>query len=63
VPDNVLVEGICFESEHFLQGEYLRSMIGRQHRLCTVSFLEVSLMEKLIFWCCLGGVSVAVSTF
>jgi hypothetical protein len=29
---------------------------GRQWSLCTVSFLEASLLEKLDFWCCLGGV-------
>jgi hypothetical protein len=50
----------CFESEDFLQGENLRSMIGRRQRLCTVPFLEASLLEKLDFWCCLGGVSTAV---
>jgi hypothetical protein len=38
-------------------------MIGRQWRLGTVSFLEASFAEKLIFWCCLGGVSVVVSNF
>jgi hypothetical protein len=53
----------CFERDDFLQGENLRSMIGRRQRLCTVSLLEASLMAKLIFWCCLGGVSVVVSSY
>jgi hypothetical protein len=44
----------CFEREDFLQGENLRSVIGWWQRFCIVSFLEASLMEKLIFWCCLG---------
>jgi hypothetical protein len=59
VPGSDLVEGIAFVSDDFLQGENLRSMIGRRRRLCTVSFLEASLLEKLDFWCCLGGVNVA----
>jgi hypothetical protein len=50
----------CFESEVFLQGENLRSMIGRRQRLCTVTFLEASLLEKLNFWCYLGGVTIVV---
>jgi hypothetical protein len=28
---------------------------------CTVSFLEVSLLVKLNFWCCIGGVCVAAT--
>jgi hypothetical protein len=48
-------------SEDFLQGENLRSMIGRRRRLCVVSFMEASLLEKLDFWCCLGGVSTAAT--
>jgi hypothetical protein len=49
-------------SEDFLQGENLRSIIGRRHRLCTVSLLEASLLEKLDFGCYLGGVSSAAAT-
>jgi hypothetical protein len=45
VPGNGLVGGIVFVSEDVLQGEDLRSMIGRRRRLCTVSFLEASLLE------------------
>jgi hypothetical protein len=37
----------CFVSMYFLQGENLWSMVGRQRRLYTVSFLEDSLLEKL----------------
>jgi hypothetical protein len=48
-------------SEDFLQGENLRSMIGQRRRLCVVSFLEASLLEKMNFWCCPGGVSTAAS--
>jgi hypothetical protein len=50
----------CFESEDFLQGENLRSMIRRRQRLCIIPFLEVSFLEKMDFWCYLGGVSTAV---
>jgi hypothetical protein len=39
----------------------LRLMIGQWRCLCTVSFLEASLLEKLDFWCCLGGVSAAAT--
>jgi hypothetical protein len=46
-------------SEDFLHSENLRSMIKRRPRLCNVSFLEASLLEKLDFWCCIGGVSTA----
>jgi hypothetical protein len=31
--------------------------------LCTVFFLEAALMENLIFWCYLGSVCVAVSSY
>jgi hypothetical protein len=48
-------------SENFLQCENLRSMIGQRRCLCAVSFLEASLLEKLDFWCCLGGVSTAAT--
>jgi hypothetical protein len=48
-------------NEDFLQGENLRSMIGRRRRLCTDYFLETSLLEKLEFWCC-HGVVIAVAT-
>jgi hypothetical protein len=44
-------------SENFFQGENLRSLIGRWRCLCTISFLEASLLEKLDFWCCIGCVS------
>jgi hypothetical protein len=60
VPGNGLFEGIVLRARTFFQGENVRSMIGRRRRLCTVSFLEASLLEKLDFWCCLGGVSAAV---
>jgi hypothetical protein len=46
VPGNGLVGGIVFVSEDFLQGEDLRSMIGRRRRLCTLFFLEASLLES-----------------
>jgi hypothetical protein len=59
VHSNDLVEGVGFVGEDFLQGENLRSVIGQQRRLCNVSFFEASVLEKLEFWCCLGGVSVA----
>jgi hypothetical protein len=59
VSGNVLVDDIIFVSDDFLQGENLRSTIGRWWCSCTVSFLETSLLEKLDFWCYLGGVSVA----
>jgi hypothetical protein len=52
---------IVFESEDLLQGENLRFMIGRRRCSSGVSFLEVSLLEKLNFWCCLGGVSTAAT--
>jgi hypothetical protein len=48
-------------SSDFLQGEILRSMIGQQRRLCTVLFLEASLLEMLDFGCCLGGVNIIVT--
>jgi hypothetical protein len=51
----------CFESGDFLQGENLRSMIGRRRRLCTVFFLEASLLENMNFRCCLGGVCAAAT--
>jgi hypothetical protein len=38
---------LCFESEDFLQGENLWSMIGRWRWSCPVSFLEALLLEKL----------------
>jgi hypothetical protein len=53
----VLLKSLLFYSEYFLQSENLKSMIGRWWRLCIVSFLEASLLEKLDFWCYLGGVS------
>jgi hypothetical protein len=43
-----------------LQGENLRSVIGRRRCVCTVSFLKALLLKKLEFWCCFGGVSAAV---
>jgi hypothetical protein len=46
-------------NEDFLQGENLRSLIGRRRRLCTVLFLKTSFLKKLEFWCCLGDVRVA----
>jgi hypothetical protein len=55
VPDNNLAEDIVYMSEDFIQGENLKSIIGRRWRLCTISFLEATLLEKLDFWCCLGG--------
>jgi hypothetical protein len=58
VPGNGLVEGIVFMSE---EGENLKYIIGRRVCLCVVSFLEASLLEKLDFWCCLGGVSAAAT--
>jgi hypothetical protein len=33
----------------------------RWRRLCTVSFLEASLLEKLDFWCCLGDVCIGAT--
>ena len=60
VPDNVLVEDIVLRARIFLQGENLRSTIGRRRRLCTVTFLEASLLEKLNFWCCLSSISTAI---
>jgi hypothetical protein len=42
-------------------GDSTGVLIGRQRRLCTVSFLEASLLEMLDFWCCLGGVSAAAT--
>jgi hypothetical protein len=51
----------CFVTEDFFQSENLRSMIERRCRLCVVSFLETSLLEKLDFWCCLDGVSTAAT--
>jgi hypothetical protein len=51
---NGLVECTIFENRDDLQGENLRSLIGRQRRLCTVPFLEASLLESLEFTCCLG---------
>jgi hypothetical protein len=47
----------CFMNVYFLQGENLWCMIDRQWCLCTVSFLEALLLEKLYFWCSLGGLS------
>jgi hypothetical protein len=61
VTGNDLVEGIVFMSEDFLQDENLRSMIGQRRRLCTIFFLEASLLEKLNFGCYLGGVSTAAA--
>jgi hypothetical protein len=46
----------CFLREDFFQGENLWSMIWYKQRLCTIFFLKASLLEKLYFWCCLGGV-------
>jgi hypothetical protein len=51
----------CFESEDYLQGENLRSWIGRRQRWCTVPFLEASLLKSLIFRCCLGGGCITVA--
>jgi hypothetical protein len=45
----------CFESGDYLQGENLRSSIGRRWRLCTIPLLEASLLKSLEFRCCLGG--------
>jgi hypothetical protein len=50
-----------FVSGDFLQSENLRSMTRWRRRLCTISFLEASLLEMLDFCCCLGLVSVAVT--
>jgi hypothetical protein len=30
---------------------------GRRRHLCTILLFEASLLKKLYFWCCLGGVS------
>ena len=38
----------CFENSDFLQGENLRSSIGRRQRLCIVPFLKALLLEKPI---------------
>jgi hypothetical protein len=35
-------------------------MIGRWRRLRTIAFLEALHLDKLDFWCCLGGVSTTV---
>jgi hypothetical protein len=43
----------CFESGDYLQGENLRSFVGRWRCWCTVPFLETSLLESLYFRCCL----------
>jgi hypothetical protein len=48
-------------SGDFLQGENIRSVIGRRRCVCTVSFLKALLLKKLEFWCYLGGVSVVVT--
>jgi hypothetical protein len=55
------VEAIVFGSKDFLQVENLRSMIGRWWCLYTISFLKALVLEKLNFWCCLGGVSVVTT--
>jgi hypothetical protein len=46
-------------SEDFLEDENLSSMIEQRRRLCTVFFLEASLLEKLDFWYCFDGVRTA----
>jgi hypothetical protein len=61
VSGNGLVEDIVIVSDIFLQGENLRTMIGRRRCLCTVLFLEASHLDMLDFSCYLGGVSVAVA--
>jgi hypothetical protein len=47
-----------FESEDFLKSENLRSLIRRRWCLCSVPFLEASLLEKLNFY--FGGVRAVV---
>ena len=49
VPGNGFTEGIALEFRSFSKGENSISLIGRQQRLCIVSFLEVSLLEN--FFC------------
>jgi hypothetical protein len=56
--DNDLVEDIVFVSKDFLQGENLRSMIGRM-TLMHCLFLESVPFGEEDFWCYLGGVSTA----
>jgi hypothetical protein len=51
----------CFESEDYLQGENIISLIGRRRRLCTVLFLKASLLESQKFRCRLGGGCIVAS--
>jgi hypothetical protein len=60
--DNGLVERVVLRGD-FLSGEKLNYMIGRQRRLCIVSFSEASLLENLDFMCCLVGVCVLICFF
>jgi hypothetical protein len=54
-----LLKALFSASENLLEDGNLISTIGHRRRLYTVSFLEASLLKKLDFWCCIGGISVA----
>jgi hypothetical protein len=47
--------GCYLQAINYLQGENLRSLVGRRRRLCTLPFLKASILESLEFKCCLGG--------
>ena len=49
-----------FESGDYLQGENLRSLIGRRRCGSTVPLLEAALLESMYFRSCLGGECIAV---
>jgi hypothetical protein len=46
---NGLVEKEFFNGVDFLQDENLWSMVGKRWRLCIISFLKASVLEKLDF--------------
>jgi hypothetical protein len=45
----------CFESGDYFQGENLKYLIGRRRYLCTVPFLDVSLLKSMELKCYFGG--------
>jgi hypothetical protein len=49
-----------FESGDYLQGENLRSLVGRRWCWSVVSFLEESLSKSLYFRCYVGGRCIVV---
>jgi hypothetical protein len=56
-----MVASLAHQNSNLRFNTYVSYKIGRQQCMCTISFLDASLLEKLDFWFCLGGVSTAAT--